>query len=170
VNVVEQLGKRSVDVLLRRALGDAFFSVAHGAGKFGVSDDFVPIRRPREGHDRPRAVHFLVRPEGPVDVILIEQLTILRDPLVGVLARFAHPDWHAMDFAKIHVLLDFPLLGRHPVLVKGVHHVRIERRAEDRKIRVPLRSAENHDVVFVHLAKDCDNSLVERLEPRVVFL
>ena len=101
-------------------------------------------------------------------MILVEQLTILRDPLVGVLARFAHPDWHAMGFAKIHVLLDFLLLGWHPVLVEGVHHVQIERRAEDRKIRVPPRSAENHDVVFVHLANGSDNSLAERFELRVV--
>src|SRR6185436_14531074 len=55
----------------------------------------------------------------------------------------------------------------HPIFVERVRELRVERRAEDLEVRVPLRAAEEDDVVRVHRAYASDDSLVEGFELRV---
>ena len=60
------------------------------------------------------------------------------------------------------------LNGGHPVFVKLVHHIRVERRSKYFEVRVPLRRLEKDRVVRIHLSYGPCYAPVERLQMIVI--
>src|SRR5258708_7919764 len=101
------------------------------AWKLGEIHDFSPISRRDNADDCGRFLHLLIGPESPSDIVCFKHLYELRDPLIGILARFTQPDWHIVTLTKINVLLDHTSVWRRPIFVEGIYDIRIERLAED---------------------------------------
>src|SRR5205807_7558137 len=163
----QQLGENTVERLLVRPRLQPILHVSDVALKLHELYDFSPIGRWNYADDCRRLFHLLVRPESPADVIFFERLHKLRDPLVGVLSGLAHPDRHIKVFAKIDVFPQHTLIRRRPIFVKRVRDIGIERLTENRKVAVPLRTAEKEDVVSIDFADLRRHLLVERFEERI---
>src|SRR5215469_9741987 len=112
------------------------------AGKPGELDDLSPVSRWDNADDGGRFFHLLIRPESPPDIIVFQGLHELRDPVVGVLPGFTHPDRHIILFPKVDVLSYHAFIWSRPVFVEGVGDVRVKGLAEDREVAVPLRTPE----------------------------
>src|SRR2546425_114837 len=81
------------------------------------------------------------------------------DPFIGVLAGFAHPHRDIVLVAKVKILLNRPLIHRHPVLVKSIDQLPIKRRSENFEVGVPLRATQKDYVIPVHLSYSRPSSL-----------
>src|SRR5437016_5191066 len=86
------------------------------------------------------------------------------DPLVGVLAGFAHPYWDIVFVTKGKVLLDRILVHRHPVFVKSIDELAIEGRPKNFEVGIPLRATQKDDVIPVYLSYSRNDLAVERFE------
>jgi hypothetical protein len=130
----------------------------------GKPDDGVPAHRRREANDRGGRLHLFVRPEGPANVILFEDLDKLRNPLIGVFTRLSEPDGHVVLITEVDISRHGRLLGWSVIAVKSVYSVLVERRSEDGKISVLLGAAEDKNVAVVDLTNGRGQTLVERLK------
>src|SRR5581483_6504089 len=126
----------------------------------GVGDDFVPVRRPGGGYNAALVADLLVRPEAPADVVVFQHAAKRRDPLVLVLARFAQPHRHVVLIAVIQILANYRYRRIGPVFMERVHRVVVERRSENSEVTIPLRAAENDDVIAIDVANGGDNALI----------
>lgn len=144
---VEQSGEGFFDECLVGASLEAFFRGAGSAREFGEGDDLIPAFGGCDGDEGGVLGQLLVGPEGPSDVVLVEQGAEFCDPFVGVLSGFAEPEGDVIFCSEIDEFLDGQLFGRGPVGVKGVGGVGVEGRAEDGEVGIPLGSAEEEDVV-----------------------
>ena len=105
LNVRQQTRERGVNVLLTGPFLLPISHVLQVAVQLCVRHNLVPMRRLRVRHRTACRIHLLVWPECPSDVILLQQACKLRDPLIGVLARFAQPDGHVVPVAEVDVRL-----------------------------------------------------------------
>src|SRR5262249_3944132 len=85
-------------------------------------------------------------------------------PFVSVLSRFSHPNRNIVFITKGEIFPDRCLVHRHPVLVKSIRELRVERWAKDFEVGVPLGTAQKDYVVSIHLTNGGNNPAIERLE------
>ena len=134
---------------------------------FGECHDSVPLRRLCDGDDAAFRIEPLVRPEAPADGVGFEQFAERRDPFVGILTRFAHPQGDVVPLAEFEVGCDQFGDDRVPVTVERVGQLVVERRPEHAEVGVPPRPAEEDDVVGIVGADGRDDALVERFQQGV---
>src|ERR1043166_3023134 len=96
-----------------------------------------------------------------------EETPKLINPFVGILSRFSHPDWNIVFVTKGQVLRDRFLIYGHPVLVKSIGELWVERWSKDLEVRIPLRAAKKDDVILIHLTDGGNDPAIERLQLRV---
>ncbi len=145
-------------------ISDLFKGNAGAVGK--TSDEFVTFRYGKRDDTR-RVVHFFVRPEMPADPVFIQGFAEVHHPFVRVFAGFAAINRDLVFFAEIEVILDHIDGSSRPVFVEGIDQFIVERRAEYLEIGVPLRAAEEDEVVFVHFPDGGCHAFVQGFEQGV---
>ena len=160
--LVEQLTEAG---LIRAGFTPLLISVARGLGI--LDHDAVPSLRALNGHHA-RVVYLLIGPEGVADVVTLEHLHKIALPLHRVMAELSHVHRAADGVAEVDVVGDGLLGGRTSIAMTGVHQlVVVARIVEHPEEAVPMGTAEQDDVVLVHLADGLHTALVERLQELV---
>src|SRR5580692_4069744 len=94
-----------------------------GTRELCVRNYLVPVFWLGKRYDTRAVHHFLIRPEGPSDLVSFEQRHKQFDPFVVGLAGFAKPDRDIVLVPKIDILLDCCPGGCRPIFVKLIQYV-----------------------------------------------
>lgn len=115
--------------------------------------------------------HLLVWPIGVADVVLAHGAAEVGLPLHGVVTKFTHIHRAIGLVAEVDIRLDGLLGGRATVAMAGVHELRVELPVgEALEGAIPLRTAEQDDVVGIDLADHGSDALIKRLDQLVELL
>src|SRR6185312_6101162 len=134
---------------------------------FCIADDLVVISGFFNLYDTTGAFELFIRPVVPSHCILLQHSPETIYPMIAVLPCLTAIDGNLVFVAEVEIILNDLFCWCCPVFMKLVDQPIVKWRTEGLKVRIPLRSSQDDDMIFIYRPDSGGNPFIQGFQPGI---